>query len=241
MAKTCPECGAPIDVECPAPEAPLASPTPQAPKSPKTAKTGSSVARWVMIILVALLVLLIGGLYLYDYQAERHREQRAYELLQDCSNPDFYEDFIIRFPKSSHIDEVRERYKAVAAQQGEWQKIIDGGSREDLEQFVRLHPTSPYVKVAQLRMDSLDWAEAKQRRSLEAINQYMLAHPNGYYLDQAEIMRQIAEYVANDGALSVAELNEIDTDLWRRGVTAFTAPILAEEMQTLSRFLLKTA
>lgn len=59
--------------------------------------------------------------------------------------------------------------------------------------------------------------------------------------DQTEIMRQIAAYVANDGALSVVELNEIDTDLWRRGVVALTAPGLAEEMQSLAKFLLKSA
>ena len=59
--------------------------------------------------------------------------------------------------------------------------------------------------------------------------------------DQKEVMRQIAAYVVNDGALSVAELNEIDTDLWRRGVLGLTAPVLAEEMQYMARFLLKTA
>ena len=59
--------------------------------------------------------------------------------------------------------------------------------------------------------------------------------------DQKEVMRQIAAYVVNDGALSVAELNEIDTDLWRRGVRTIGAPVLAEEMQDLARFLLKTA
>ena len=59
--------------------------------------------------------------------------------------------------------------------------------------------------------------------------------------DQKEIMRQIAEFVINDGAISVMELNEIDTDLWRRGVISFTAPVLAEEMQTMSRFLLRAA
>lgn len=58
---------------------------------------------------------------------------------------------------------------------------------------------------------------------------------------QTEIMRQIAAYVVNDGALSPAELNEIDTDLWRRGVLGFTAPGLAEEMQSMAGFLLKTA
>ena len=59
--------------------------------------------------------------------------------------------------------------------------------------------------------------------------------------NQKEIMRQIAEFVINDGAISVMELNEIDTDLWRKGVISFTAPVLAEEMQTLARFLLKAA
>jgi type I restriction enzyme R subunit len=54
-------------------------------------------------------------------------------------------------------------------------------------------------------------------------------------------MRQIAEFVINDGAINVMDLNEIDTDLWRRGVISFTAPVLAEEMQTMSRFLLKAA
>lgn len=59
--------------------------------------------------------------------------------------------------------------------------------------------------------------------------------------DQKEIMRQIAEFVINDGAISVMELNEIDTDLWRRGVISLTAPVLAEEMQAMARFLLKAA
>ena len=59
--------------------------------------------------------------------------------------------------------------------------------------------------------------------------------------DQKNVMRQIAAYVVNDGALSVTELNEIDTDLWRRGVLRLTAPVLAEEMQSMARFLLKTA
>ena len=59
--------------------------------------------------------------------------------------------------------------------------------------------------------------------------------------DQKEIMRQIAEYVINDGAISVEELNEIDTDLWRRGVMSLTVPGLAEEVQSLAKFLLKSA
>ena len=59
--------------------------------------------------------------------------------------------------------------------------------------------------------------------------------------DQREIMRQVAEFVINDGAISVMELNEIDTDLWRRGVKAFGPSNLSAEIYTLSSFLLRAA
>ena len=59
--------------------------------------------------------------------------------------------------------------------------------------------------------------------------------------EQREIMRQVAEFVINDGALSLQELNEVDTDLWRKGVTRFTAPVFAAEMRTLAAFLLRAA
>ena len=59
-------------------------------------------------------------------------------------------------------------------------------------------------------------------------------------LGKTAIMQQIAEYDINDGALSVAELNEIDTDLWRKGVTGFGRG-LGDEMQAMARILLKSA
>ncbi len=59
--------------------------------------------------------------------------------------------------------------------------------------------------------------------------------------DQVEIMRQIAEYIINDGAITAVELNSIDTDLWRRGVQNFNAQELNGEMNTLAKFILRTA
>lgn len=59
--------------------------------------------------------------------------------------------------------------------------------------------------------------------------------------EQVDIMRQIAEYVINDGAISATELNSVNTDLWRKGVMSFTAPILDNEMITMAKFILRTA
>ena len=58
--------------------------------------------------------------------------------------------------------------------------------------------------------------------------------------DQMAVMKQVADYIVSDGAFSVIELNSIDTDLWRKGVTCFVKGF-ASEMQTLSRFILKVA
>ena len=59
--------------------------------------------------------------------------------------------------------------------------------------------------------------------------------------DQKDIMQQIAEYIISDGAITVMELNETDTELWKRAVKSFGGATLASEIQTLSKFILKVA
>ena len=59
--------------------------------------------------------------------------------------------------------------------------------------------------------------------------------------EQKDIMKQIAEYIINDGAISAMELNETDTELWKRAVKSFGGVTLASEIQTLAKFILKVA
>ena len=54
-------------------------------------------------------------------------------------------------------------------------------------------------------------------------------------------MREIADVVVSEGAITVGELNEYYPDLWRRGITSFSGKALNQEMQTLSNFILKAA
>ena len=58
---------------------------------------------------------------------------------------------------------------------------------------------------------------------------------------QKGIMKQIADYIIGDGAITPAELNTVDTDLWRSAIMSFGAPVLTDEMQTLSKFILRAA
>ncbi|MDD3417587.1 MAG: DEAD/DEAH box helicase family protein [Lachnospiraceae bacterium] len=59
--------------------------------------------------------------------------------------------------------------------------------------------------------------------------------------NQREIMKQIADYIISDGAITTADLNQNDPDLWRKAITSFGAPLLATEMQTLSKYILRVA
>jgi hypothetical protein len=59
--------------------------------------------------------------------------------------------------------------------------------------------------------------------------------------DQKEIMKQIADYIIEEGAISIKELNAFDTDLWRKGIKNFGADVLSAEIITLAKFILKAA
>lgn len=60
--------------------------------------------------------------------------------------------------------------------------------------------------------------------------------------DQKYIMKQIADYVINEGYINAGELNEFDTDLWRKAIKSFgDAKVLNTEIEKLSKFLLRVA
>lgn len=59
--------------------------------------------------------------------------------------------------------------------------------------------------------------------------------------EQITVMKQIADYIVCDGAFTTGELQEFDADLWKKGITIFTAPIFATEILTLSKFILRVA
>ena len=147
----------------------------------------------------------------------------------------------------SMLTELRDRLLAESRQYGVYQiwknyKVLDDvGDVDELDVKMNVNALTNLIQIVR-------FAYKKNKKLTSLIKGY--AQRFSLYCgqaqrvltdDQKEIMRQIAEFVINDGAISVMELNEIDTDLWRRGVVNLTAPVLAEEMQMMARFLLKVA
>ncbi|NWO20657.1 DEAD/DEAH box helicase family protein [Oribacterium sp. oral taxon 102] len=145
------------------------------------------------------------------------------------------------------LSELRDRLLAESRQYGVYQiwknyKVLDTeGNVDDLDVKTNVNALTNLIQIVR-------YAYKKNQKLTSLINGY--AKRFALYCgqqqrvlteDQVEIMKQVAEFVINDGGISVKELNEIDTDLWRKGVTSFGGKVLAEEMQALSRFLLKVA
>ena len=143
--------------------------------------------------------------------------------------------------------ELRDRLIAENKQFGVYQiwknyKLLDiDGSVDDLDIKHNVSALTNLIQICRYaykknpRLSSLLTGYAQRFSLYCGQNQRVLTD------DQVEVMRQIAQYVINDGAISTIELNSVDADLWRKGVTVFTPPLFEAELQTLSRFLLKVA
>ena len=179
--------------------------------------------------------------FIENFEAYLDKNKDSIEALRIIYNS---EDTVITH---SMLTELRERLLSESRQYGVYQiwknyRVLDTeGNVDELDTKTNVNALTNLIQIVR-------YAYKKNQKLTSLINGY--ARMFNLYCgqkhrtltdDQVEIMRQIAEFVINDGAISVKELNEIDTDLWRRGVTSFGGKMLAEEMQALSNILLKVA
>ena len=147
----------------------------------------------------------------------------------------------------SMLVELRDRLLSESRQYGVYQiwknyKVLDDtGDVDELDVKTNVNALTNLIQIVRYAYKKNQKLTSLIKGYAQRFNLYCGQAQRVLTDDQKEIMRQIAEFVINDGAISVMELNEIDTDLWRRGVISLTAPVLAEEMQTMARFLLKAA
>ena len=140
---------------------------------------------WYLLLLGILIIGIGGYLYWDNYQDKVASEEKAFALLQDCNDPLSFEDFIARFPNSKHIDEVKERLNGLHKEDAAWAELCRNLDVNALHNFIDTHPTSPHVKVALHKIDSLDWRQADELGTTQAYEQYILQHEDGMYISEA--------------------------------------------------------
>lgn len=151
--------------------------------SPVTPKGGGGSPWWLLTL--GILVIAIGGFFYWEGQNQEKAEEKAFLLLENCNNPDSYEDFIARYPNSTHIDSVRARLQELQRENADWQETSSKSDVQQLEEFVKQHPNSPYKKAALQKIDTLDWKQADRKGTVAAYEGYLRRHDNGDFVDQA--------------------------------------------------------
>ena len=179
--------------------------------------------------------------YIDNFEKFLYENKDSIEALRIMYNA---EDVLITH---TMLSELQERLLAESKQYGVYQvwknyKLLDTeGCVEELDIKTNVNMLTNLIQIVR-------FAYRKNTKLTSLLNGY--AQRFSLYCGQAqrvlteeqkEIMKQIAEYILNEGAISIAELNAVDTDLWRKGVMSFGIPSLTNEMQTLSKFILKVA
>jgi type I restriction enzyme R subunit len=147
----------------------------------------------------------------------------------------------------SMLADLRDRLLSESRQYGVYQiwknyKVLDEtGNVEDLDVKTNVNALTNLIQIVRFAYGKNQKLTSLIKGYAQRFSLYCGQAQRVLTDDQKEIMRQIAEFVINDGAINVMDLNEIDTDLWRRGVISFTAPVLADEMMAMSRILLRAA
>ena len=148
-----------------------------------------SPRRLLFSVVAFLVVVAVAFVAIKTHQRSVQLEQRAFDRLSGCTNPDVYEDYILRFPDGEHIAQAKELYKQLLAQNEAYARQTANGTKAELLEFIKKNPDSPYCKVCQNRIDTIDWEAAISQNTLEAYTLYLEQHPEGHFVSVANESR----------------------------------------------------
>lgn len=121
-------------------------------------------------------------------------------------------------------------------------KMLDtNGDVEDLDVKQNIKALTHLIQLVRFVYKKTDKLKSLLKGYSQRFTLYCGQAQRPLSTDQQEIMKAIADYIINEGSISVTELNSIDTDLWRKAVKSFGIPALTAEMIDLSKFILKAA
>lgn len=185
-------------------------------RKPLTPRQRKRTAIWGSIIAA---VVVMSGTVFGVYNSAKQKELTAYNVLEQNESLDDYAAYLEQYPDSKHSAEVRERYKTLQSMYKDWKKIVRVPNKAHFEKFKVDYPMSILLAhQANLKIDSLDWEEAKAIASLEAYRHYLALHPSGLYAQEASIASGLI-----DDATVRDEEKELIRDRVRDFFRAFSA------------------
>jgi len=142
---------------------------------------------WILIVLIFV----AGIIAMVAYYQSFSEEQAAWsEANQEASIPS-YQHFLEKFPKGKFGSMAREALKALYEKDEQlWNSALNPPDKSNLGRYLLAMETTGgmHIEDAKLMIDSFDFDIALREGSLEALQRYISAHPNGVYFQSAKSM-----------------------------------------------------
>lgn len=120
-------------------------------------------------------------------------------------------------------------------------RIDNNGNVSELNQKRNVNALTNLIQIVRYAFEKDNKLTSLYGLFNQRFNLYVGSNNHTLNEKQIEIMKKIAEYIVDEGAIDSKELNSFDTDLWRQGITVFGAPIFASEIQMLSKYIIGVA
>lgn len=182
------------------------------PQTPDTGAAAPKKSKKTLLIILCIAALCIaGGTAGWMYYQQTHRAEQEladYEVLEGNYNTTDYEYFLENYPESELAPEVEQRLEQLRQMQAAWAALEGSGSKNDYVNFKNRYHDTRYDQLCDMKLDSLDWAEAQAIGTESAIQAYLTVHPEGRYAAEAAIA---AGTVRNNQADEVEEEHIVAT------------------------------
>lgn len=201
--KSCPNCHCTINAaavwqaeeELPSPSLQSDSPSQVAVpvQQPQKSSNSQPPARprkrsWIAFLVAFVISLIVVFLGIYFYQRTMsENELRAYENAIRSSEPAVLQNFLDIYVDApqAHRDSIAAHIEALKKVDTDWTNAVMSGRRAELENYMKLHPQSIHNVEAKIKIDSIDWLTALAADTPEAYHDYIMAHEDGAYYDEA--------------------------------------------------------
>ncbi len=193
-AEACPSCGAKLSVNQATPNRKAQSAAnsreqysnidPYAPDGGGKKKSNKGI---IIGISVAVVVIALGALaYVLIGNAQKERaEQETYEEVIVSNDTSLYNQYLESYPEGKHADEVKAKLGELVAEINDWRDACVNNTKGSFVAFLGNHKNSPFEQACKDKIDSLDFEDALNANTAEALQLYISNHPDGKYIEQA--------------------------------------------------------
>ena len=141
----------------------------------------------ILIVSVVIVVIIAGLCWWMAKSSEDDKELAAYEYAMTSKDPQVLQGYLDNYADApeAHRDSIEAHLEMLKQVDQDWTNAVVSGSKSALQQYIEMHPDSPFKAIALHKIDSIDWASACGLNTVEAIEEYIETHPDGDHVDDA--------------------------------------------------------